>query len=102
MSYEEEDTCHMRRRIHACHMRWRIHRNQKEQQKPRNQKEQQKLQGGGGTCIVAPTTIVLAPLALPSAMSARELLLLPTEALLPVTDFFLSRMELLPKSPKIK
>jgi hypothetical protein len=93
MSYEEEDTCHMRRRIHACHMRRRIHR---------NQKEQQKLQGGGGTCIVAPTTIVLAPLALPSAMSARELLLLPTEALLPVTDFFLSRMELLPKSPKIK
>jgi hypothetical protein len=31
MSYEEEDTCHMRRRIHVtgeedtCHMRRRIH-----------------------------------------------------------------------------
>jgi hypothetical protein len=25
MLYDEEDTCHMRRRIHACHMRRRIH-----------------------------------------------------------------------------
>ena len=45
MSYEEEDTCHMRRRIHACHMRRRIHR---------NQKEQQKLQGGGGNLHCSP------------------------------------------------